>query len=58
MSSADAMKAREKLNGTVVDGRKIEVLELYQAFVFFFFQVIFFSVLFSRLLIQTTDVNP
>ena len=34
MSSADAMKAREKLNGTVVDGRKIEVLELYQAFVF------------------------
>ena len=36
MSSADAMKAREKLNGTVVDGRKIEVLELYQAFVFFF----------------------
>ncbi|XP_073245372.1 RNA binding protein fox-1 homolog 1-like isoform X1 [Porites lutea] len=25
VSSADAMKAREKLNGTVVDGRKIEV---------------------------------
>jgi len=29
VSSADAMKAREKLNGTVVDGRKIEVLELH-----------------------------
>ena len=48
MSSADAMKAREKLNGTVVDGRKIEVLELYQAFVFFFFSSYFlFGVVFS-----------
>lgn len=25
VNSADAMKAREKLNGTIVDGRKIEV---------------------------------
>ena len=25
VNSADALKAREKLNGTIVDGRKIEV---------------------------------
>ena len=46
MSSADAMKAREKLNGTVVDGRKIEVIELYQVFVFLC-KLLSFGVVFS-----------
>ncbi|CDQ93237.1 unnamed protein product [Oncorhynchus mykiss] len=36
-TSTDADRAREKLNGTIVEGRKIEVLFLISCFFFFFF---------------------
>lgn len=35
-TSADAEKAREKLHGTLVEGRKIEVIFLFPFFFFFF----------------------
>lgn len=36
-TSTDADRAREKLNGTIVEGRKIEVLKFFPFLIFFYF---------------------